>query len=517
MEELCSRRNLIAAFLFFVAYLLVNGYVLMRLGFHSDEVLDFRGEATWVYAAAGRWGNALYRVLMHGGAIPFAAGVAAGVYLSLAYLVQVSVLQLRSAASFVVYGAVCFGLVQFPAFETFSSNVDAVACGMLLVSSSVYVLQEKSGRIAFPFFAAAVLLTLGLAMYQTLVSVYAVICLAVYLLRKEQSRDLCAGFFLRRAILVGIVSCLLYGLFHKGLRYSGLIPEDFCTFADSYQAKFSLPWSAFAAFPWEEKIRFLGHIAKEIFFHCLGLQYEGEWLYATCIIPLCILSRRYFLVKYSVRDFAFRLFILLAMWVLPHIFLFYFVNFPGPRILLAEPLACASLWGLALRPIVVTQRKTMCIVLVALVVLIKASFTVSSAAYAERLKYDNSVDTMRHIYYDARRASSEAGGDWKNREIVLVDSVYHLGDEAARPYGKDVYLAHLFSRVLGLPLFRCSTEEEVTSELKFQMRGLSPWPASGCYLITPDKVYVKVAGWPVNEQLFSLFIRPFSDPRMKAQ
>lgn len=202
MEELCSRRNLIAAFLFFVAYLVVYGYAVLRFGFDSDEILDFQGEMTQMYVANGRWGNALYRWCMHGGAVPYAAGMAVGVYFALAYVLQTAIVRLHHTAGLIVFGAVSLGVTQFYYFQVYTHNADAIALGILSISASVYCLQGEV-RERYRMLIGLLLLAFGIAMYQTLAALFVVLCFAACLGRAESGESGCFRRLCRDLLVVG--------------------------------------------------------------------------------------------------------------------------------------------------------------------------------------------------------------------------------------------------------------------------------------------------------------------------
>ncbi len=493
MEELCSRRNLIAAFLFFVAYLVVYGYAVLRFGFDSDEILDFQGEMTQMYVANGRWGNALYRWCMHGGAVPYAAGMAVGVYFALAYVLQTAIVRLHHTAGLIVFGAVSLGVTQFYYFQVYTHNADAIALGILSISASVYCLQGEV-RERYRMLIGLLLLAFGIAMYQTLAALFVVLCFAACLGRAESGESGCFRRLCRDLLVVGGGGLVLYYACHYALVATGVAPSELVDFARRYHRRLALSWSFFPDFSLYEKVRYFGYIGKMIVMHCLGLKYQGEWLYGSSVIPVMILLYRYFRDRRSAGEFLWRGGLVLAVWVFPLIFALYFVDFLSPRMLLCQSAACACLWGLALRSVSLSFRTMVCVTGCCVLVVLKASYNVSSLAYAERRDHENRVSLFRNIYDSAVQAAGAAGMRQGEFQIVLVDSANDLGAPGAVPATLLVTRAHWYARTLNLPDLRGTAEGELTPELKDELLRCQPWPAPDCYVARPAVLYVRVAG-----------------------
>ena len=99
LGTICAKNDIIIGLCYLAAYFLVYGYIILRFGLNQDEILDFRGEASDSYLAAGRWGIVLYKDFFVSGCSPYIAGIVSGIYLAIAFVVQTRLLRLKSLGS----------------------------------------------------------------------------------------------------------------------------------------------------------------------------------------------------------------------------------------------------------------------------------------------------------------------------------------------------------------------------------------------------------------------------------
>lgn len=86
---ICKGRRCMFLFAVYMAiYLLIYGFLLLRLAPLWDEVYDYCGEGMDSYVIFRRWGQFLYRIVFAEGLQPYIAGIVAGIYICLAILLQ---------------------------------------------------------------------------------------------------------------------------------------------------------------------------------------------------------------------------------------------------------------------------------------------------------------------------------------------------------------------------------------------------------------------------------------------
>lgn len=500
--------HIIAAACFYAAYVFVYGYHILRLGLLPDEMLSFRGNDTSVYTGAGRWANAVYRQIMHEGTVPFAAGMVSGLYLSICYVIQATLLKLKNMATYLVFGAAYLGMIQFAAVLECSHNVDAISFGFLLCTIAA-VLLFKPDRITPKAVVASILLVaFAVSIYQTIILYFCVLALATYLARLETGGPHCIK---RDAVKLAIVVLAALGLFYLSNRFvlaMGLADQATVEGQRAHQAFMMGPWYSFHQFSPAEKLFFIGHAVKITLLGALGVMRSGGWITCTCIIPLVVLFLRYKRDSSTKGEFAVRYLLVILIWLVPHLYLMFFAHFRGANVGLADPLSCACLWALTIKPLTITPRRMAWIGIAAAFVLSKACYHVSYRAFMARLNYDTTTAELREIYTDALRYASRQGLHIKDYEIILVHAVQDLGETRPDWQFNHYNPLHWRGRFYGMHRLRGPLENELTPELMQQLHAVDPWPAPNCFILSKRRLYVKVTHYkpdvyPASYSVFS--------------
>lgn len=488
------RENLLMGGVFWLVYVLVYGSISMRAGLLWDEMLDAEGGATGQYVAAGRWGLALYRHVFGVGVFPLVASLLAGAYIAAALVWQIRLLKLESRLHRLFYGGIYLACIQWAYQLEFSHQCDAVALGLLGATAAVWAMGRRRWLLA------VVVLALALGMYQT-VGLYALcLMLAVWL----------AGDGALRAPMWGGLACLA-GAFVLSMgvaRLAFLLPwvsaEEIAT-QRAYQADMSR-WSYFpsdaslgeqAEFVWYYGSRFFKMTCRNM----LGLAYAGQWVYATALVPLgCLLAGvwRGGLSRKSVwHGVGF-----LLLWALPFCPILLLFTDQGPRVNMAEPLALAALWGLALpgmerRPGGAHCRWACALVVLLAVAVVKASYRVGDIAWNEARIFDQEVACVRALHTRGMAAAEAAGLD--SPQILLVGGIPSHREvtwprrECFEEHSAMTPPEHLgfYTRYLQIDNVRRASEQE--SLLHGAAYSTMPtWPAAGSVRVDGADVIIRV-------------------------
>ncbi len=499
LGTICAKNDIIIGLCYLAAYFLVYGYIILRFGLNQDEILDFRGEASDSYLAAGRWGIVLYKDFFVSGCSPYIAGIVSGIYLAIAFVVQTRLLRLKSLGSLIFFGAVSISAPQYASMLVYSIQIDAVAFGLLLSTVSVAMLSSAPRFSWKEWGLASVLLALALGMYQTILAYFAVLYLAVYLEKKEEGKQPHARDLAWHLLSVAVTAVVIW----KGIvlltQMPGVIDGPTLRTMEDYQQSLVASWKSFPDFSPMEQLRFMGFVGKQFLSCCLGLFYPSGWMVSIVLVPIGMLLVRYFRTRRGISDFLLRSAIVLLIWGLPHLYIIYMVNFQGGRLAPAEPLACACLWGLALRPMNLGYRGIRVICLAALLLLIKSGYNTSAAAWQERIEYEQQSGELRALYNEARAAAKEHGLTFGSYELVVVSRAEIHPTQAKAHWTSRFMVIHWFARYLNLPNMRGLYQGELTSELAHELAQVAPWPATDCCYIRGNRVYI-VTDRPTAQQ-----------------
>lgn len=388
-NEVEIRRGIKESLCCFLCYCFVYGALAPRLALHQDEVLDIEGGGTQTYVAAGRWGLALFRWLFGQGIAPWGAGLVAGMALSVAIMLQTRLFHWQSAFLKVVYAAFVLGTIQYSYMLVYSFQADAVAVGYLCSTAAVLILTRPTLRPG-AFALSVVCLGWAIAVYQWTASYFAVLCAARLLCS-------CSAQWKRFSLRAGSCVCLacLLWLAVRGATIP-LVEEECRRYVDSYTSGMS-GWSTFFSMDAHLKWMCAAHNAKSVVADALGFSYAGQWVYVTAIIPFVGLLWGCVRGACSWGERGVRVSLLFFIWLAPFSFPLLMLTYGGPRLNMAEPVACAVLWSLFLRKMEPGLAMKKLVVAFCVFVVLKGGYTVSRFASAERVDYARHLEELRDI------------------------------------------------------------------------------------------------------------------------
>ncbi len=511
-----TAKNVLWGGAFFLLYVLIYGLFLPRFGLHQDEVLDFDGSATGTYIGAGRWGMALYRTLFGGGAVPWAAGIMAGLFLCSAIVLQTKLLRLDTPGLKFCYGALMLGMPQFESMLVYSFLADAVALGFVLCSLTCLLLFRKGSLPLSHWLLAILLMSVVIGIYQSLLFYGCALAIGSWLIRRDEKDSPSTLQLACRFALTFLLAFILYYALRAITLALPLASAEQLEYCLRYQQGMT-QWATFLDLSLTQKLLFLAHYLKYMVYSELGLMYAGQWVYTTALIPLVLLAVRYLKRKEAWSTRLFCLMALAFLWVVPHIMIILLGTYQGERVNLPEPLCCAILWGVWLKGASLTPGLRRIGALLLLFILIQACYTVSRNAWKEGLNHERNVNDMRLLCADARHFAAERGVASPELRICPVLVASASSPSRRQAYGPLGFLVSRFSDQELAPvranplcdgvagwydrLYHFSADGNHLIHLpasererwKDEIRQLAPWPTPGCMMMKGNCVIVRVS------------------------
>lgn len=487
-------RREIALFIgYFAIYLFVYFPLCLRNGLHWDEMFDVAGAANGTYVAAGRWMLALYRYVLGLGYMPSVSGIVAGVYISAALVLQVRLLGVENTVGCATYGALYIGCVQWATQLQYSHQSDAVAFALLLATVAVYLYRRGGARNVF---VASLLVVCACAVYQTTMLYLVVLLFAVMLRGVGNDRAL------SRELLRGMIFLFCSGCVYLVSRWVAMmlpvLTEQDVSYTNAVQLNMS-KWPEIAGAPtMEEKcslwMMYTVCYIKVILKNLLGMKYEGQWVYATTIVPVCCLLWRLGVKERSLLKVT----LLVGVWVVPFAMALVVMTDQGARTSLAEPLACACVWMLWVSQGWFRGKLQWVLIVFAGVVVLKGSYRVAVIAEDESNEYASKMNNL--IQLNARLVSAA-----ENAKLLMPQFVY-FGEVSVSAHNfyacrwekryDDKVLMRLpdgrFPGELTVQLRRATAEEQL--RLGQFVEGMPVWPAPGAVSVCGETVVVRFEG-----------------------
>jgi len=458
-------------------FLLIYAYQIFRPGVHYDELYDFRGEGLSQFVAAGRFGLALYRHVFCEGMLPWTAGMLAGVFLSLSIVWQTHLLRLTSPLMRLLYGSFYFACIQFSTHLSFSQQSDVVALGMLISTAAVYLYSRGArGKCA-----AIVCLASALSIYQSLWLCFITLWLACALRNPNHVPGMKA---MAKLGAVSLAALALYSVLKWcsvqwvfGPSWSGLGYQQAAT-----------SWDFFLESGWRIRLLMIyGFWVKSFFLNVAGCVYPGQQVYLSTLFPVGYLLWKSFRLSGAKRA-LWRSALVAMCWLMPFamIPLLFASDWIWPRMGLAEPIAFASLWCLALADGAMERHKPLKIAVAVFLplALLKNTYVAADFARREACQWDCvRMEMLRIRAYCSMVAYERRLPDY---QIVIQT-----------PSGSN-NLARLFvRRYLGMKNIRFYSEADTPEEYRAAFREMPSWPHAEMAKVEDGKILLR---WEHNEK-----------------
>ena len=328
-------------------YLFMYGLLLGRFAPLWDEVYDSFGQGMYLYITVDRWGLAAYRSFFGEGFQPYVGGVAAGMWISVALVVQVTTCRLKGYFAPLVYGAAYLSSIAWAFQVVYSHQSDAIALGILCATLAA---RDLFSRRRIHLILGAALLVFALATYQMLLLYYAAAVLTFFVFNSQAKEEGIVKIALKGCLTCAVAVVAMYGV-SFGVHHIFAPPAEILDGFSHYHATLSC-WPDIASagglvncikpFLYWELVNL-----RPLLYNLTGSGYQGQWAYPIALMLLiCILP-------FKARQLGWqKLFALGVIALLPYscypLLLMYRCGPIGgldARMGLAEPLFVATVWA----------------------------------------------------------------------------------------------------------------------------------------------------------------------------
>lgn len=346
---------------------------------NTDGQLSFSSTSLSLYVAFGRWGLALYRYIFGPTMSPWTCSLMAGLYLTAAVLIQISLFRLNSPIAKLTYIVITFASLQFAEMMEWRMQSDAVGLGILLSTLSVRSLVRNSTGKGIA--VAIALLVPAIGIYQTIVWHY-VTLLAIFLVNGTLLGEKRPAFSLiSKGGLLVLLAVSLSVIAGKALIVLFPASAETARFAAVYQQKFNI-WEVSRENQFNAAMlaRIFAHDIKEILLESVGFHrqntlHNAAYVTTLSLIPslalILIIVRSGHPLKQKVALIS----ILAFIFFFPYTPVF-IMNSRVCRCFFAECPAHAFIWGVCAAGLPGDRMKKALLFLL-LFVVVKSSYAVS--------------------------------------------------------------------------------------------------------------------------------------------
>lgn len=461
-------------------YMLIHGYLMLRLGLHQDEVYDFCGEEAGLYAAAGRWGVLLWRYVFGEGASLYAAGITAGIATAITVVWQTKILKLDDVYAKLLYCAFYVGCTQYAHMIRYAFLSDVIAVAMLAVTAGIYYLS-KPGKVNSLY--SILLLAFALGTYQATCFYIAVLWFAYQLRMQQVGTGVNTWQELKKLCVVGGIALVLWWALKQATTRLPLVTEEHLSYAQSYQKSLT-NWAAFTQGSWGDKLALLEHAFRYLFWSQLGRTYTGQWVYATALIPVALLAWH----TWKQKGWATKLLqygMLAMVWVLPHCLIFMLLKQQPPHTLLAEPLAVATLWGMSAAYLPQVLKKGMLVLIPFM--LLKAGYRSADMAKTEAHEHELCIAELREIRSRGMATAAENQLPQKYK-ILIFGEPENAKVSVQLPC---LYLMKFYLRTYKLNPMHIGSSQD-TADNHAMLEQMPAWPVPGSVQHNGQDVIIKL-------------------------
>lgn len=459
---------------YYLLYIAVYYNICLRNGLHWDEVLDLDGSANDTYCAAGRWSLWMYKAIFGKGALLSAAGFIAGVFISIAAVIQSSLLNLKAPWLKVLYGILLMTSYQWAAQLHYSHQSDAVALGLLMCTIAAGLACKARKPVLLVL--AALLLGIAIGFYQSLALMFAVVWIAACL--ADSSKPFFSSGF-RRIVVAGAISIggIAFWMFTKAVLINFISPAT-QHWVQSYQTGLSEWTIVLASHDLSVQLGILWHYLRLSLSNASGLGKASYWIFVTALIPLAGLLLRQMRSKRG-WDRIVSYLLTLALWWIPFSLPFFMMS-PAMaiRTWLAEPFAFAAIWLLWVKDLQVPNSWR--VVYLSLAAALMACTTVK--VYREaRIEADSHKATLTMLGEMYQRAMDMANQKGVRSPDIVVFGFFDKKDNPNLNTNvfRDAFPFDFYCKGFGMTGMRHATPQDEETYAP-QVEAMPKWPEPGC-------------------------------------
>lgn len=495
------KKDIFLALTLFFVYVCIYGYMSLRLGIGTEEAYAIAGESGDVYIANGRWGIYLYRKFSFIGPISYGAGIVAGIYLSIALILQIKILELKSLWGSLIFGLMYLSCIQWAYQLRYSNQSDVIALGILCISWAVYLLKHNGWRY---FLISTILITLAISIYQSLCIYVTMLTLLLCLYKYINTNNFRLFQWGLRVISIILSSLLLYFLIKYLIISLSDIPAEYLEYIKEYQKGMTGHEQAI-----ESDVPMwiiIGHYIKESLLNeMFGFAYRGQWIMNGAYIAGVLLILKIAHNKTNHIKKIISLMLLGTIYVLPYSLTTLLMHVQQLRTFMAEPLLLAGTWAICIPYIDQMKWRKLqhLITLMSGCFFISAIYNTSLIAGHEAYAFNRAKEELLTMYNRARTiAINENLGDCrivilgylpnipKEHLYLLTETGIH--NNQASPYilRQGVWAQQYidFMRLFGM---KSGTKEDINYHQKVYQQ-MPTWPKHGSVCSSRGEVIIKI-------------------------
>ncbi len=415
------------------AFLFIYFYFIFRDGLFIDELIDITNHDPFFYAATDRWGITILRLLTSDIMVPVTYGLFSACCIGFAIALQIQHFIVKgtkylSAGTIgcisLFYIAIHLGIYQLIHILLFSYHADAVCFAYLLMTAG-YMAYSKGineGRKHW-FCISVVCFILGTSTYQTLLLLPVIffcaetLCVSITDEQAYVSSSLSKmAKWLCSLLALSLTTYATITLFIKPF----LNPE-YIADVEAYRQG-SIVWRNTDGYNTFDYIWLVLHVVKRVCQSLMGMEYQGNWFYMTAIIPVITILAIFKKKKGSSQKKWLGIASVLGLWLLPFLPILVFGSSIGGRALYAPPCACALLWCICLKSNInmLQHFPRWVLYLVSAILLINASYAVSSRAFRYKLAHEASISLIEEVKLRAWLTEVPEGVDVYSCPITII-------------------------------------------------------------------------------------------------
>lgn len=405
----------------------IHGAFLTDVWPNEDGLFSFSSTSLSLYVTFGRWGLALYRYIFGATMSPWTCSLMAGLYLTAAVLIQISLFRLNSPIAKLTYIVITFASLQFAEMMEWRMQSDAVGLGILLATLSIrFLVRNSTGKgIAI----AIALLVPAIAIYQTIAWHYAILLLLLLFNEKIRGDKRPYLSFITKGLLVAVLAAALSVLVGKTLARLHPAPEEVALFASAYQHGFNI-WEV-SREHWFDSSMFMLFFAcdiREILLESVGCHswnslHNAAYVTTLSLIPTLAIVVKILRSEQSPKQKSMLGFLLALIFFFPYTPIF-IMSCRVCRCFFADPPAHALIWALFAAGLSREIFKKGLIVLL-LFVAIKSSYAVSCSEERRKAHCMRVILDRHSAEVAATLCSKREPDSSESRNILIVTGKKH--------------------------------------------------------------------------------------------
>jgi hypothetical protein len=479
-----------------LAAVVAYGYPLTNFALHIDEEAAAVIGAFGPRIATGRWGVALVRAtLLPDPAVPFFLPLLSLACLSAAAMAAACAVRLRSADKYIF----CLLFVTLPQFAyqmEFINQADCIAFG-ILCAALAYLAFVKAGATTprnrmMWILVSTVLLMLAISFYQTIVFVYATICILACLNRAVMNSSSVRSIFLHAAIAILIVMAayLAYELITDLLRNTVISAEE----RDDALGYLSDLWGWHRADIWPQILA----VCVATWADFVGASFYGNAIYATVLIPLAAIVAAAIVAGLPLYRIGLVAALAVAAIVCPFANLLILGQQQDPRTFVAEASAFAGIWAIAMSRMTRTPRFLQLVIVA--ISLFYGSLHISRLFFSDSMAWQADKALGNRIVsaisfsdpeFDPARTPVYFAGGYAPQNIWEGDDFDVFGKSFFAWSGGDTNRILAFLEASGIATFRAPYPSELTGVTP-QIATLPTWPNPHAVKLIDSVMVVKL-------------------------